>query len=97
VEFQDIRIDLAQQRATRGDVPLDLTAKELTLLTMFVRHPGRVLSRTRIYETVWDENFDGLSNTLEVHVKDLRRKLEKLGPRVIQTRRGQGYILEMQR
>ena len=62
---------------------------------MFVRHPGRVLSRTRIYTTVWDENIDGLSNTLEVHMKDLRRKLEKYGPRVIQTRRGQGYILEM--
>lgn len=95
LEYQDIRIDLAQQRATRADVSLELTAKELSLLTMFLRHPERVLSRTRIYETVWDENFDGLSNTLEVHVKDLRRKLEKLGPRVIQTRRGQGYILEM--
>ncbi|MCA9156830.1 MAG: response regulator transcription factor [Planctomycetales bacterium] len=95
LEYQDIHIDLAQQRATRGNVALDLTAKELSLLTMFLRHPGRVLSRTRIYETVWDENFDGLSNTLEVHVKDLRRKLEKLGPRVIQTRRGQGYILEL--
>lgn len=95
LEYQDILIDLAQQRATRGDVPLDLTAKELSLLTMFLRHPGRVLSRTRIYETVWDENFDGSSNTLEVHIKDLRRKLEQLGPRVIQTRRGQGYILEM--
>ncbi|QDV58603.1 response regulator transcription factor [Rosistilla oblonga] len=96
LEYRDIRIDLAQQRATRADVPLDLTAKEFSLLSMFLRHPGRVLSRTRIYETVWDENFDGLSNTLEVHVKELRRKLETLGPRVIQTRRGQGYILESQ-
>ncbi len=95
LEYRDIRIDLAQQRASRGSAPLDLTAKELSLLTMFLRHPGRVLSRTRIYETVWDENFDGLSNTLEVHVKDLRRKLEKFGPRVIQTRRGQGYILDL--
>lgn len=96
LEYHDIRIDLAQQRATRNSLPLDLTAKELSLLTMFLRHPGRVLSRTRIYETVWDENFDGMSNTLEVHIKELRRKLEKLGPRVIQTRRGQGYILDVQ-
>jgi two-component system response regulator MprA len=59
-----------------------------------MRNPQRVLSRTRIYETVWEENFDGLSNTLEVHVKELRRKLEQLGPRIIQTRRGQGYILD---
>ncbi|WP_044250290.1 response regulator transcription factor [Rhodopirellula sp. SWK7] len=96
LEYNDIRIDLAQQRATRSGAPLDLTAKEFSLLSMFLRHPGRVLSRTRIYETVWDENFDGLSNTLEVHIKDLRRKLETFGPRVIQTRRGQGYILESQ-
>lgn len=89
--------DGVNERATRADAPLDLTAKELSLLSMFLRRPGRVLSRTRIYETVWDENFDGLSNTLEVHVKDLRGKLEKHGSRVIQTRRGQGYILEMPR
>ncbi len=94
LEFGDIRVDLSRQRATRGGEALDLTAKELSLLTMFLRHPHRVLSRTRIYETVWDEMFDGLSNTLEVHIKDLRRKLEKLGPRVIQTRRGLGYVLE---
>lgn len=96
LDYQDIHIDLAQQRATRSEFPLDLTAKELSLLAMFLRHPGRVLSRTRIYEAVWDENFDGLSNTLEVHIKDLRRKLEAFGPRVIQTRRGQGYILDSQ-
>ncbi len=94
LDYRDIRIDLAQQRATRGGEMLDLTAKEFSLLVMFIRNPQRVLSRTRIYETVWDENFDGLSNTLEVHIKDLRRKLERFGPRVIQTRRGQGYILE---
>lgn len=94
LEFEDIRIDLNTQRASRGDHVLDLTAKELFLLTFFLRHPRKVLSRTRIYETVWDENFDGLSNTLEVHVKELRRKLEAHGPRVIHTRRGQGYMLD---
>lgn len=97
LEYQDVRIDLAQQKATRSGTILDLTNKELALLTMFLRHPQRVLTRTRIYETVWDENFDGLSNTLEVHIKELRRKLEKVGPRLIQTRRGQGYILDSQR
>jgi DNA-binding response OmpR family regulator len=94
LEYHDIRIDLAGQRATRSNVPLELTAKELSLLILFLRHPQRVLSRTRIYEAVWDEEFDGLSNTLEVHIKELRRKLEALGPRVIQTRRGQGYLLD---
>lgn len=94
LEYGDIRIDLAAQKATRNNAPLDLTAKELALLILFLRHPQKVLSRTRIYESVWDEEYDGLSNTLEVHVKELRRKLEALGPRVIQTRRGQGYVLD---
>ena len=94
LKYADIQVDLAAQRATRNGQPLDLTSKELSLLIFFLRHPGQVLSRTRIYETVWDENFDGFSNTLEVHVKELRRKLEALGDRVIQTRRGRGYLLE---
>lgn len=96
LQWEDIRIDLETQRARRRGHALDLTAKELSLLIFFLRHPRKVLSRTRIYQTVWDENFDGLSNTLEVHVKELRRKLESHGPRVIQTRRGRGYVLELE-
>lgn len=96
LEWEDIRVDLETQRASRHGQALDLTAKELSLLIFFLRHPRKVLSRTRIYETVWDENFDGFSNTLEVHVKELRRKLEMHGPRVIQTRRGRGYVLELE-
>jgi two-component system copper resistance phosphate regulon response regulator CusR len=87
----DVSVDLAAHRARRAGRPLDLTAKELSLLIFFLRHPGQVLSRTRIYDHVWDESFDGLSNTLEVHVMELRRKLEAHGPRVIRTVRGRGY------
>jgi two-component system copper resistance phosphate regulon response regulator CusR len=90
----NVSIDLATRRARRAGQALDLTAKELALLTFFLRHPGQVLSRTRIYDHVWDENFDGLSNTLEVHVMELRRKLEAHGPRVIHTLRGQGYLFD---
>jgi two-component system copper resistance phosphate regulon response regulator CusR len=86
-----VRLDLATQRADRDGHPLDLTAKEQALLLLFLRHPGEVLSRTRIYEHVWGDRYDGLSNTLEVHVKELRRKLEKNGPRLIHTLRGRGY------
>jgi two-component system copper resistance phosphate regulon response regulator CusR len=92
-----VLIDMATQRAQREGHILDLTAKELALLTFFLRHPGQVLSRTRIYDHVWDENFDGLSNTLEVHVMELRRKLEAHGPRVIHTLRGRGYIFDRSR
>ena len=76
----DVRVDLATHRAERAGKPLDLTAKEQALLVFFLRHPGEVLSRTRIYEHVWDERYDGISNTLEVHVMELRRKLEARGP-----------------
>jgi two-component system, OmpR family, copper resistance phosphate regulon response regulator CusR len=89
---RDVTIDLASQRSARAGHPLDLTAKEQSLLTLFVRHPGEVLSRTRIYEHVWDERYDGVSNTLEVHVMELRRKLEARGPRLIHTLRGRGYL-----
>ncbi len=90
--YQNVRLDLATHRAERAGKRLDLTAKELALLVFFLRHPGEVLGRTRIYEQVWDERYDGLSNTLEVHVMELRRKLEAHGPRLIHTLRGQGYL-----
>lgn len=88
---QDVRLDLATHRAERAGNRLDLTPKEEALLVLFLRHAGEVLSRTRIYEHVWDERYDGLSNTLEVHVMELRRKLEAHGPRLIHTCRGRGY------
>jgi len=88
----DVTVDLGTQRAERAGHPLDLTAKEYSLLVYFLRHRGQVLSRTRIYEHVWDERYDGLSNTLEVHVMELRRKLEAHGPRLIHTLRGRGYM-----
>jgi two-component system copper resistance phosphate regulon response regulator CusR len=91
--FGDITVDLVSQKAARAGHHLDLTAKEQALLIFFLRNPDQVLSRTRIYEHVWDEHYDGLSNTLEVHVMELRRKLEAHGPRVIQTIRGRGYRL----
>jgi len=87
----DVQVDLATHRALRNNHPLDLTAKEHALLVYFLRHPGQVLTRTRIYEAVWDERYDGISNTLEVHVMELRRKLEAHGNRLIHTLRGRGY------
>lgn len=92
VSHSDVRIDLATHRAERAGRHLDLAAKEQALLVFFLRHPDEVLSRTRIYEHVWDERYDGLSNTLEYHVVELRRKLEALGPRLIHTLRGRGYL-----
>ena len=87
-----VQFDIVAQRAERDGVRLDLTPKEQAILVYFLRHPGEVLSRTRIYETVWEEAYDGLSNSLEVHIAELRRKLEAVGPRLIETVRGRGYV-----
>jgi DNA-binding response OmpR family regulator len=89
----DVSVNLVAQRAQRAGQPLDLTAKELALLSFFLRNPGRVLTRQQIYENVWDGDFDTSSNTFEVHLKELRRKLEAIGPRLIHNRRGHGYFL----
>ena len=91
--YADVRLDLATHRCQRGGRSIELTAKEHALLAFFLRHPEQVLTRTRIYEAVWDERYDGLSNTLEVHVSELRRKLEAAGSRLIHTLRGRGYRL----
>jgi len=93
LSYRDIRVDLAAQKAERAGHPLNLTAKELALLIFFLRHPEEVLSRTRIYGHVWGEDYDRVSNTLDVHIKELRRALETRGPRLIQTVRGRGYLL----
>jgi two-component system copper resistance phosphate regulon response regulator CusR len=92
LSHQDVRLDLVTYRAERAGHLLDLTAKEHALLVFFLRYPGEVLSRMRIYEHVWAERYDGLSNTLEVHVMELRRKLETHGPRLIHTVRRRGYV-----
>lgn len=96
LEYADLKVDLAGQKAYRAGQFLELTAKEFQLLTLLLRYPGTILSRTRIFDAVWGEQYDGSSNTLEVHVKELRRKLEAVGPRIIHTHRGRGYVLDAQ-
>ncbi len=95
LSYDDVSLDLLTHQASRAGEPLTLKAREEALLTYFLKHPEEVLSRVKIYENVWDEQYDGLSNTLEVHVMELRRKLEQHGPRLIHTMRGRGYVLQM--
>lgn len=94
LRFDDVSVDLVTQKVERAGEPIYLKAREYGLLIFFLRHPGEVLSRTRIYEHVWEEQYDGVSNTLEVHVMELRRKLEAAGSRIIHTLRGRGYVLD---
>jgi two-component system response regulator MprA len=94
LRFADLEVDLAGCRARRGERVLELTRTELALLELFLRNPGRVLSRTLIFESVWGYDFGPGSNALWVYISYLRGKLEAGGePRVIQTVRGLGYVL----
>ncbi|QVL31455.1 response regulator transcription factor [Telmatocola sphagniphila] len=93
LQFEDLTLDPRTHYAERAGKRLVLTTKEYSLLAYFLRHVGEVLTRTRIYEQVWDDRYDGVSNSLEVHIAELRRKLEAHGPRILFTVRGRGYYL----
>jgi two-component system, OmpR family, response regulator MprA len=94
VSYADVALDPHAHRATRGSMPLRLTRTEFALLELFLRSPERVLTRSEILVDVWGYDFGPTSNSLEVYVGYLRRKLEEAGrPRLIHTVRGVGYVL----
>ncbi len=95
MHFGDLRLDLAQRRAYRGDRALHLSPKEFDLLLALTRGRGEVLSRAQLLEQVWDMNFDPGTNLLDVHIGRLRRKVDRKSSGLIQTVRGQGYRLQM--
>ena len=73
-----------------------LTAKEFSLMHFFMQHPNKLLTRTEILENVWDSNYDGFGNVVDVYINYLRNKLEEKGePRIIETIRGRGYVLNI--
>jgi DNA-binding response OmpR family regulator len=90
----DLELDPAGHRALRGGRDLQLTRRELELLSLFMRHPGQVIERERLHEEVWGYDFDPKTNVADVFVGYLRRKLEAGGePRVLHTVRGVGFVL----
>jgi two-component system, OmpR family, copper resistance phosphate regulon response regulator CusR len=95
IRVADLEIDMLRQRATRAGHRLDLTSKELLLLSLLARRAGEVLSRTRIAEAVWDMNFDSDTNVVDVNVRRLRSKVDDPFPlKLIRTVRGAGYVME---
>jgi two-component system copper resistance phosphate regulon response regulator CusR len=91
----DLEIDLVRMKAFRDRRRLDLTQKEFSLLALFARRHGEVLSRTLIAEQVWDMNFESDSNVVDVHIRRLRSKVDDpFGAKLIHTVRGAGYVLE---
>ncbi|CAM3794394.1 response regulator transcription factor [Kibdelosporangium persicum] len=86
----DLTLDLRTRRVTTAQSTEDLTAREFSLLELFLRHPGQVLAREQILSHVWGYDFDPGSNVVDVYVRTLRRKI---GPDYIETVRGMGYRL----
>lgn len=90
----DLTLDPASRAARRRAAPIELSAKEFALLEYFMRHPGEVLSRTRLIEHVWDWAYDGGSNIVDVYVRYLREKIDRpFGTHSLETVRGAGYRL----
>lgn len=91
VQIGDLRIDLGAKQVHRDGELVVLTAREFSILELLVVNRGKLISRTTIYNHIFDENDDSFSNSIDVHVSHIRKKL---GFSLIETRRGLGYILD---
>ena len=97
LRFSDLMLDPVAHQVKRSDREIELTRTEFLLLELFMLHPRQVLTRSVIFERVWGYDFGPDSNSLEVYVSYLRRKLEAEGePRLLHTVRGVGYVLREQ-
>ena len=91
VEIGDVAVDTAARIVSLAGKPVELTAREYALVEFMALHRGEVVTRTQLYEHLFDENDSSLSNLLDVHVSNVRKKL---GAEFITTRRGHGYCIE---
>ncbi|MCS6561963.1 MULTISPECIES: response regulator transcription factor [Curtobacterium] len=90
----DLVVDPAARTVARGETPVELTSREFAVLEYLARHPGQVRSKRDVIENVWDVDFEGDPNIVEVYVGHLRRKLDRpFGRTAIETVRGAGYRL----
>jgi two-component system OmpR family response regulator len=93
----DLKLDPSTKRAWRGDVEVQLSPKELSVLELFLRHPGAVLTRSQIIDAAWDFAYEGGSNVVDQYVKYLRDKVDApFGRHDIETVRGMGYRLRVE-
>lgn len=93
LKIADIELNPGERRVKRSGRDVPLTLKEFGLLEYFMRHPNQVVNREDLLNHLWDFNYVGFSNVVDVHVKNLRRKLDANGESVLETVRGIGYRL----
>ena len=94
VEFEDIQVDVVEKKVKRGDTYIHLSPTEFRLLKMLIKEPGKVFSREVLLKAVWGENIFVESRTVDVHIRRLRRSLNKYGPDYIRTVRANGYAID---
>jgi two-component system copper resistance phosphate regulon response regulator CusR len=95
LQVADLTLDCIRRKVTRGPETIDLAPKEFGILEYMMRNRGRPLSRTMIVEHVWDMDYDGLTNIVDVYIRHLRSKIDdRFMPKLIQTVRGIGYMIE---
>ena len=95
LQVGDLALDCIRRRVTRSGVNIELAPKEFSILEYLMRNRGRPLSRTMIVEHVWDMDYDGLTNIVDVYIRHLRGKIDDQFPqKMIQTVRGIGYMIE---
>jgi DNA-binding response OmpR family regulator len=90
----DLVMNLGTRSVTRNGKEIPLTVKEFALLEYLMRHPNQVLNRNQISDHLWGFDFDSFSNVVDVHMKNLRRKIETRNPKMLETVRGVGYRLK---
>jgi DNA-binding response OmpR family regulator len=96
LQVGDLAMDVQTREVWRGQRKIDLTAKEYAILEYFMRRPNVVVTRTMLGENVWDYEFDGISNIIDVYVRRIRQKIDEDGQgSLIQTLRGAGYRLRV--
>jgi two-component system, OmpR family, response regulator len=94
LEVGDLTLDPSSHMVRRGEVEISLSVKELQLLEVFMRRPGRVLSRYDLLERAWDMNYENRSNVVDVYIRYLREKIDRpFGVESLETVRGAGYRL----
>jgi two-component system copper resistance phosphate regulon response regulator CusR len=95
LQLADLQLDTVRRRVTRAGESIELAPKEFAILEYMMRNPGRPLSRTMIVEHVWDMDYDGLTNIVDVYIRHLRSKIDDRWPvKLIHTVRGIGYMLD---
>ena len=96
LQVGDLALDCIRRKVTRGAETIELAPKEFSILEYLMRNRGRPLSRTMIVEHVWDMDYDGLTNIVDVYIRHLRSKIDDLYPeKMIHTVRGIGYMLDI--